>query len=179
MTARLPLKSGDDGSSNRYEKHTWYGLRNGEIVRIAMTQTDAERALVAREVDSVSDSWPEETPFRPDNPTPNQPAHSSQYSVRVFVDGDELTLPFAIHVDRDYRRAQSLEDVAHRIAQSFVGMKYAVGDEAYVYIYAVEPNDCTADADPEPLAIARAVRRRCCCLLHAGANICPDCPVHG
>ncbi len=98
---------------------------------------------------------------------PEITATSERYQVRIWCDGDELSLPFVIHSGSratihasDYAPGEDLNDVAARIARSMLNDKHGIAEEsAAVSIYPIdESGDCNGDA--EPLELARSIQYR-------------------
>lgn len=85
-----------------------------------------------------------------------------EYELRIAVDGEELRIPFRLHVGRNYEAGEQLEAVAYREAADFLSLCVPPGTrEVRIDVYEVTEEGtlrCLADSDPSPVASATATK---------------------
>lgn len=108
------------------------------------------------------DDW-----YRYPSPNPGEGtglyARENEYKVRIYIDTDELDLPFIIRAGKDYGNGDNLATVALKLAEEVVNAKWSgVNELCKVAIYASYPTGleppCKDDDEPLPLATATAYR---------------------
>ena len=75
-----------------------------------------------------------------------------EYEARVWVDGDEISLPFRVYADDSYAIGENLHDVAWRQANDVMRLfpaRYC--HDVRVRLYPLTTDDCSDDYDPEPV----------------------------